>query len=306
MKNKAILVKSLVLVITLVFIAVTASFAWFNFATKSTVDEVTSNVIKVTDMQISTDKFSGWSSVIEFDEANVADFKPVSGDGTNFFKQTYETVWVENKNGQNQVQQAVRKFEAMEEFGYGASITFFMENRFDADVYLSSESFVQPASLKSDGTAESFRDYVAGAMRVALYKKDSEEVFKPLLFWIPNTTYELTIPTTSGTAISVNTASTNIEDITFRKGVTEEASDFLVVETNPASSGCATIDGIYYIWGNLNEIEELEEIAITSGSAGETEEFMLRIWMDADDRECSDVFTGGKIKSSIKFNAIAK
>ncbi len=303
-KKATTLIRLCVPVLALAFAVIGISFSWFNYNKEANVDEFNVTTIKVNNALVSTDG-EDWKDSIIFNENNPDfAFHPVAGDGVNFFRQIQEGAWQTTESGK-EVYVPTPGYEPMtvdKESEVLTCLDFRIKSTGNLSLYLDPESNISPYNN------EVMKDYVAGAMRVAMYSMDENGGNLKLLFiWVPNTTYEAT-STDKVKIDSVNKNSNNIETIQL-KGADGAIKEY---NTSKAASGFEVIDEgaedvqgdeTYLFWGDLKDIDVAKNTPFIKTEDGKVHHFRIVVWFEATDRECESYFAGGKIKTEIWFKA---
>ncbi len=299
------LIRLCVPVLALTFAIIGISFSWFNYNKEASVDEFNITTIKVNNALVSTDG-EEWKDSISFQNKSDFAFHPVAGDGETFFRQTQlEEIWQTTESGK-EICVPTQGFEKMDFAEEGSEVLTCLDFRIKStgnlSLYLAPESNISPYGTD-------LKDYVAGAMRVAMYSMDDENgTNKKLLFiWVPNTTYEAT-SANKVTIDSVSTTSTNIETIKLRGAggtITEYNTDKKPYGSVVLDEGATDVQGdeTYLFWGDLNAIDVAKNTPFIKTEDGKIHHFRIVVWFEATDRECENYFAGGKIKTEIWFKA---
>jgi hypothetical protein len=187
------------------------------------------------------------------------------------------------------------------------------------NVYLSDESEIVPVNAVYDpddpnrnifGTFS--KDYIAGAMRVAIVEEvsaDSEltEDERLRLLWAPNSTYQLTDNNNGTYDFKANgTAEDNYTFITYDDGkyvptpVPDDyyASKKFVVD----KTGAVKLNSEEYYSGNSPVLVSLTPQA----GSYDYKTVRIRIWFEGTDREAHQALAGGNVSIRLKFIGIKK
>ncbi len=296
-KKATTLIRLCVPVLALAFAVIGISFSWFNFNKEANVDEFNVTTIKVNNALVSTNG-EDWKDSIIFNENNPDfAFHPVAGDGVSFFRQIQKGDWQPTESGKG-VYVLTPDYEPMtvdKESEVLTCLDFRIKSTGNLSLYLDPESNISPYS------EDDFKDYVAGAMRVAMYSMDENgENLKLLFIWVPNTTYEVT-STDKVKIDSVNKNSDKIETIQL-KGADGTITEYN--RENQTASGYVKLgNDAYLFWGDLEDIAVVQNTPFIKTEDGKVHHFRIVVWFEATDRECESYFAGGKIKTEIWFKA---
>ncbi len=302
--NKGQIIKAIVLIISLLSIMFTATFAWFQYKNDSNVDEFSSNAIKVNDTKVSLDG-ENWGMEADFTELDGFAFQPVCGNGNIFF--TRDTK-VEQQTDENGNIIYVDKFDdtytAVEQPQSVVAMTdFYVKANNDVHLFWDGRSYIIPAipnyeQLLANGTIH--KDLIAGAMRVALLVADQPDIFRVVSVWIPNSCYQAIY--TDETRVLQNFTLTGTPETDYK--FYTSPTGVIRVKTNDMPNGYyrgGTEDNpIHYFWGDLNSIAEASTTPIVTLLEGVTH-FRLVVWLEGTDREAVNYFAGGSISSSVVF-----
>ncbi len=294
-------------ILALVFAIIGVSFSWFNFNKNASVNDFNVTTIEVNNTLVSTDG-EEWTDNIVFNEDSDFSFWPVAADGTNFYLQRqYDDdgnrigEWETLSNGK-QVFIPSFNYKSIEDLSSSnalACMDFQLKSESDSVLYLDPASRIVPADV------DDFTDYVAGAMRVAMYSIDADKNAQLLFMWVPNTTYQVNLSTDNQTTTTVATDSTVIEAIKLTTNADGSSSE---IATNSNPSGYTKINGdsAYLFWGDLADIDAIKTNPIIQTKGDEAQAFRIVIWFEATDRECETFFAGGNIVTELSFTSQLK
>ncbi len=303
MKKAFLFIRAGALVAAVCMVIIAVTFSWFNFEISSSVDELEGSVIGIdgNGSQITyVSNAAGWFDEITFPTTATSVFKPISGNGDSFFKRAYKAQEVSGSFYGSMVADGYEQFEPVPALDY-VVLEYKIKNAYAADMYLDASSYVLPSSLDEDSLLENSEDLAAGAIRLCVSQRVGESYEKKLV-WIPNATYELADESRLDGAVE--------DTYVFRYGNAED--EVLTLSTadsesgNPLSAGKQLIDGVWYLWGDLEDIPDLPEAVIASFGADTEEQFRLTVWLEGTDRECTDAVIGGNIKALVKFNTVRR
>ena len=296
MNRKRIIFGSLCVILLVALIG--GTFAWFYINEEVTVsygDSIFCEAGDSLEIALIKDGTPGrWSSTIDYSASNEFTVVDISGDGYNLFRPTEI----------DEYQQPVdlEKLNTNDSSDY-VELEIAFRSVSKMNVYFSGESFLIPADPDKTGNiyGEFSRDYVAGAMRVAVI--DGDEV---KMIWAPNSQYELIQGIGHLDAeYAFNPNSTNAQTYSYyaenEEGELVEqsipndwfASKKFVVDSTGAEKGWARNSPV------LLSLDPKE---------GEHDQktVKIRIWFEGTDREAHQALAGGNVKVQLKFLGIAK
>ena len=272
-------------VLAMIFIMISVSFSWLNNNPRATVSDIHLEVVEANNLLVKAEDSDNWTKVVKMDFKEGFEMASVCGDGKNFFKPILGHV-----DGSNDFEAV--GYEAisgnLEDNGlYEFAFSCMVESSFT--IYLDKESSLSPSE---DSENSLYGDYSSGhicaAMRIAFFQKIEDEYVLHCI-WIPNSTTEL-LP--SGEEIKVENGEIESGYIFISD---ESGESTTIIETEGASSGSKTVNGVTYVWGDL---EENLEIGTTEGN--QQQYFKLIIWVDGNDRECHNALMDGLVSVDLK------
>lgn len=243
---------------------------------------------------------SRWSSLIDYSAGQFTTVD-ISGDGYHL----YRPAEINESQQPISFKPAVSSLEDMEGYDY-IELEVAFRSLSKMNVYLSDESFIVPVNTEDDGTniyGDFSRDYIAGAMRVAIIEGPEVK-----MVWAPNSQYQL-IQYPNGTydfKSGVNGNSTPETSYSYfgedengelvEREVTADdfASKKFVVDSTGAKKGDS---------GNSAPLISLEPEQ-EGGYAHKT--VRIRIWFEGTDREAHQALAGGNVNVKLKFVGISK
>ena len=314
MKNK----KIKLIVIYLLFpvlMLVTTSYAWF-YINQQVDITYTPNIECEAghSLEISIDGGKTWSGGAQATSATPK-MLDITGDGINLYK----PITVDE---QYQPQGFTTATKINEETGEGDFIELEVQLRTNSqmEVYLSGDSFVSPVA---EGTATNSifgnfsKNYIAGAVRVAVTEKDSSGKETLKMLWDPNPYYKLTRH--SNGTYSFNKT---IEKQTASKDNNVDAGNYQYYYLSDSGNSIYsvkkfTMDEIVNKKislgqvGGTNELTAGDSPVLTTFVPDGTQKMMyktlmIRVWFEGTDREADQALSGGVIKMYFKFNGVNK
>lgn len=261
----------LMFVISVIFIMISLTYSWFSASTSARVEGLK---IEVTDPNNLTADGIEAKGVIN----------SVAGDGTSFFYPeraktlvgpdgNYNLYKNEKTGEYTPLDDKVTLVEPVVENVLVKDFSLSINGSFD--IYMINGTEI---TSEENGSA-----YLAGAMRVAVLKLNAEtNEYEPLLIWIPDVT-------------TTKSGGSELEDdytIVYPDG--EEIKQKTLTVTG--ESGEITLDGVRYVWGEINEnrtvcMDRLENSA----------KYRCVIWLDGNDRECDNELANQSVVATFKF-----
>lgn len=289
LKRKKIIFGSM-FVISSLLIMIAVSFSWFYNGKTASVSGITVDVTPADNLMVKFSSDTDWQKKISLNFPNIP-MQPVSGDGKEFFTA------VIGRNSETEVKE-VQGFEAIAntaEYGiFEADFSMVVEN----------QNYLRLANTSSLTPGEGDIPYayegvdagqICAAMRVAFMVEEDGE-YRLRCIWIPNAQTEIT-PNGEG-GLTVNESGSVEESYKFRSSTEEEP---LLIETNGEHYGVTEVDGIRYVWGNLEE-----DLVICEMESNTPIELKLIIWLDGEDRECRNEMIGGQVVARFDFTVDEK
>jgi len=300
--------------LSVLFLSINVTFAWFYMNSDVDVDygsEIvceTGTSLEVSmyqgiDEETSEEKWSGFSSKVTKSDI-AAKLQDITGDGQNL----YSAVSLENDANGNLVPSGFAKAKPINEEGFGDYIELQIKLRSanPMNVYFGGESSVTP-TYEGDNPDNIYgdfsKDYIAGAMRIAVLEKneDSSETLK--MIWAPNPTYELTRNKNNGTYSF--TKNGTIEDYKYYKCSDEVNNTFELYNVNEDDKvnkkfvvGSTNTDDAF-----INNSPLLTTITPTANDFGYST-LIIRVWFEGTDREADQALSGGQAKMNLVFTGM--
>lgn len=240
-----------------------------------------------------------WSSSIDYSagEFTVVD---ITGDGTHLFRPT------EIDENQQPVgfTKAVSSLEDSKQYDYVE-----MEVAFRAvskmNVYLSEDSFINPVST-SGGSQNIYgnfsRDYIAGAMRVAIVDESGLR-----MLWAPNSKYQLS-QNDKGTGYSFNANGTPETEYSYyvESGEEEEPYVLQAISSDMYATNTFVVDSTDADKEQAGKSPVIVSLNPQTEGATDTATVKIRIWFEGTDREAHQALAGGNVNIKLKFVGIQK
>ncbi len=320
MKKKIFLwIRFCALLSALCMAIVAISFAWFNQDTHADIDSWNANAVdQVFALRAAYSGSEEWFAgnlkipVTKEDNSKVV-FKPVTGDGENFFSQKFVLKPIENTNYSVSVQDGYQSVDSSAVGKDYLVLDYKLKHDDAADLILESTSSVRPAS-------ESKKDVVAScAVRLCISKKNKDN-YDPVLIWIPN--IEGKYKENGGEkSIPQNTSATFFSSLMtgVENGENEDQpkDPLTVYFTKTGKEGGELLPngmykdnntGVCYLWGDIGKIDGYKEAVLATTKAETPVEFRLTMWIDGEDEECNkeNDAIGGEMMVSLVFGAITE
>ncbi len=243
-----------------------------------------------------------WSSSIDYSagEFTVVD---ITGDGTKLFRPT------EIDENQQPVgfNVAVSSLENAKEYDYvELEVAFRAVSKMN--VYLSEESFIEPVNAVFDNEKNPniygnfSRDYIAGAMRVAIVDDSGLK-----MLWAPNSGYQLS-QNDKGTSFSFNAKGAAEADYSYYVETGDEENPY-AQQTVPAdmyANNTFVVDSTGADKEQQGNSPVLVSLNPKSEGESDTATVKIRIWFEGTDREAHQALAGGNVNIKLKFVGIQK
>jgi hypothetical protein len=176
----------------------------------------------------------------------------------------------------------------------------------EMNVYLSDESYIEPVNPEDKGSniyGDFSRDYIAGAMRVAIVEDDEVK-----MIWAPNSQYEL-IQYPNGTYAFKNGVNGNSTPETSYSYYSENEEGELVekpVTTDDYASKKFVVDGTGAAKGYSGRSASLVSLSPAAEGEYDQKNVKIRIWFEGTDREAHQALAGGNVNVKLKFVGVSK
>jgi hypothetical protein len=288
-KRKNIIFGSM-FVISSLLIMIAVSFSWFYDGTVAKVSGITFDTVAANNLRVKLSSESDWGKKLNLDFSDAL-MQPVSGDGDQFFS----SVIARNEETDKLEIVGFEKIDDIASYGvFEKEISFIVEN--PKQLNLMTTSFLAPADGDITYPYDVDAGHICSALRVAIMVKDSEGGYALKYIWIPNAKTEILYD--SEGALTVDENGTVEDAYKFRSSA--EGDPFLV-ETDGASSGIKNIDGVQYVWGDLEE-----DLSLCEMEAETPVDVKFVIWLDGEDRECREELISGQVKAKFDFTVVDK
>ena len=241
-----------------------------------------------------------WTSLIDYSagEFSVVD---ISGNGANLYR----------PGEVNELQLPVSFSPAVSSLDSEAAFDYVeMEVAFRSlskmKVYLSEESFIEPVNPIDDGKniyGDFSRDYIAGAMRVAVLENDEVK-----LLWAPNSQYEL-VQNGNGTYEFKDGADgKSTPESSYSYYVLDEEGEYVetAVTTDDYASKKFVVDSTNANKGTSGNSPVLVTLDPPAEGEYAQKTIKIRVWFEGTDREAHQALAGGNVNVKLKFVGIYK
>ena len=173
------------------------------------------------------------------------------------------------------------------------------------NVYLSDESFILPVdpSSKSNIYGDFSRDYIAGAMRVAVVDESGLR-----MIWAPNSQYQL-IQNGDGTyAFNSGEKNDSVRESTYYYYAEDENGTLVKqkVSSDAYASKQFVIDSTGAGKNHTGNSAALVSLVPEREGVHACKTVKIRIWFEGTDREAHQALAGGNVNVKLKFIGVAK
>lgn len=298
-KNKKLVIFSSIAVILLVAV-IGGTLAWFYINDEVTIDYGSSIFCEAGDsLEISLIEggtATRWSSAIDYSASEYTTVD-ISGNGETLFR----PVEIDENQQPNGFIKAVSSLENSTTFEY-VEMEVAFRSLSKMNVYLSEESFIEPVEPDDNNTniyGKFSRDYISGAMRVAIVDDSGLKMLwapnsHQQLIKYPNGTYSFLVNGTPETDYSYYVEGEDGEPVLKQVEAEDYASKTFVVDStgaNKANSGGSPV---------------LVSLAPAKEGEYAQKNVRIRIWFEGTDREAHQALAGGNVKIRLKFVGIYK
>ena len=172
------------------------------------------------------------------------------------------------------------------------------------NVYLSDESFIKPSN-PDDASSNIYgnfsRDYIAGAMRVAVVEDGELK-----MLWAPNSKYQLYQNSNGSFGFKSGNDATP-ESEYYYYGEDEEGNIVQqTIDTDAYASKQFVVDSTGATKDYTGNSPVLVSLSPASEGAYDQKTVRIRIWFEGTDREAHQALAGGNVNIKLKFVGIAK
>ena len=241
-----------------------------------------------------------WSSSIDY---STGDFTTVdiSGNGLNL----YRPAEIDENQQPVNLKPAVSSLENNTNYDYiEMEVAFRSVSKMN--VYLSDESFITPVNTE-DTTSNIYgnfsRDYIAGAMRVAVIDESGLK-----MLWAPNSQYQL-IQNGNGTySFKSGENGDSIPETDYYFYGENENGELVKQEisSDAYASKQFVVDSTGAIAGYTGKSAPIVSLNPENDGAHAQKTVKIRIWFEGTDREAHQALAGGNVNVKLKFIGISK
>lgn len=302
-KNKKMVIFSSICVILLVAL-VGGTVAWFYINEEVNIDYGSSIFCEAGDSLeialVENGTANKWTSSIDYSAGEYTTID-ISGNGAHL----YRPIEIDEHQQPTGFIEAVSNLDDRDSFDYVEMVVAF-RSLSKMNVYLSEESFILPVN-PSNNTGNIYgkfsRDYIAGAMRVAVV--DDTDV---KMVWAPNSQYQL-IQNPNGSYDFKSGEDGNSTPETNYRYVDKDENGKMVEKQVTAdwyADKTFVVDSTGANKDNSGKSPVL--VSLNPASEGEYAEktVRIRIWFEGTDREAHQALAGGNVKVKLKFVGIYK
>lgn len=243
---------------------------------------------------------SRWSSSIDYSAGEFTTVD-ITGDGVNL----YRPAEIDENQMPVNFSPAVSSLESSTDYDY-IELEVAFRSVSKMNVYLSEESFIAPVDPENSGSniyGKFSRDYIAGAMRVAVIDDTGLK-----MLWAPNSQYQL-VQNGNGTYSfnsGANGDSTPESDYYYYG---EDENGNLVQQTVSSDAYASkqfVVDSTGAGKDYTGNSAALVSLVPESEGAHAQKTVKIRIWFEGTDREAHQALAGGNVNVKLKFIGVAK
>jgi hypothetical protein len=174
------------------------------------------------------------------------------------------------------------------------------------NVYLSDESYITPVNTQDDGTnihGKFSRDYIAGAMRVAIIDDTGLK-----MLWAPNSSYQLIQNNNGSYALKTGEYGDSVPESDYYYFAENEDGELVQQKVSPEAyaSKQFVVDGTGAMKDEAGNSPTLATLIPASEGAYAQKTVKIRIWFEGTDREAHQALAGGNVNVKLKFVGVSK
>lgn len=305
MNKKRIIFSSVCVILLLALIG--GSMAWFYINEEVTVSYGNSIFCEAGDsLEISLVENGAptkWSSSIDYSAGEFTTVD-ISGNG----RELYRPMEIDEKQQPVNFIPAVSNLESVNSYDYVEMVLAFRSVS-EMNVYLSEESFIAPAAEAENAKPNIYgsfsRNYIAGAMRVAVIDYETNEL---MMLWAPNSKYQL-IDNGNGTYdFKSGENGDSAPESSYKYFAEDENGVFVenVISADDYASKKFVVDSTGATKGYSGNAPVLVSLKPESDGVHAQRTVRIRIWFEGTDREAHQALAGGNVNIQLKFIGIAK
>lgn len=302
MNKKRIIFSSICVILLLALVG--GTLAWFFVNEEVTVNYGNSIFCEAGDSLeialVQNGTTTRWSSSIDYSAGEFTTVD-ITGDGFNLYRPSEID---ENQQPVDFVP-AVSSLEDSWHYDY-VELEVAFRSVSKMNVYLSDESFISPVNPVDDGTniyGRFSRDYIAGAMRVAIVDEDGLK-----MLWAPNSQYQL-IQNANGTyAFNSGELGGSVAESDYYYFAEDEDGNLVQkkVSAEEYASKKFVVDGTGSMKEDTGNSAALATLNPASEGAYAQQTIKIRIWFEGTDREAHQALAGGNVNVKLKFVGVCK
>lgn len=294
--NRSVMI-SVILIVSLLFAAVSLSYSWFLYQRPNRTQEFDVNVESAQNLTISSPMV--WGDNVNEDWYRTFTLKPITGDGENFFLPTFEKREVVAGSGVYDSVPSQTKFnniESSELYNYMYRLDFTLSGTGFVGLYLDyseGKTYVKPSSDSNEGKYGYSPDNVCAAVRLAILQEGELKCI-----WIPNSTTELSVD--KGQRVLKDGVCES--QYVFRHkndGLKAYSRNSDIINTRGKAQGSYVNPEteVVYIWGDISA-DNCPQIADLKPGINN---ISILVWLEGTDRECDISMSEGRIDANICF-----
>ncbi len=302
MKNTRIkIITSLLLTL---FLIAGATLAWFFTNNDVTVDYGSTIQCEAgNSLEISVNGGQTWHTSVSYSTVSPK-IVDISGNGVNLYRPMVIT-----DAGEPQNFAVAQKIDAEGKGDY-LEMEVMLRSTSTMNVYFSGESYVTPKSTSTQQHniyGPFSKDYIAGAIRVAVIEKDASGNEQLKMLWAPNSKYELVNDGGKYDFKPNGTAESGYHYYASDDNTIENLTKYTVTADQFASKQFV-VDST---GGNINTSGNSPILTVLDTKLNEddpvyTKTLIIRAWFEGTDREADQALSGGWANMLFKFNGMQK
>jgi hypothetical protein len=240
-----------------------------------------------------------WSSAIDYSAGEFTTVD-ISGNGYNLYRPTE----IDENQQPVDFTPAVSSLEGGNYDYVELEVAFRSVSKMN--VYLSEESFITPVDTKNSASniyGDFSRDYIAGAMRVAVVDESGLK-----MLWAPNSQYQL-IQNSNGSYAFKSGANGDSTPETSYYYYGEDENGELVQQTVSADEYASKTFVVDSTGANKNYTgNSAALVSLNPENKGDYDQktVRIRIWFEGTDREAHQALAGGNVNVKLKFIGVSK
>ena len=271
--------------VSLAVLMIPAAFAWFLNVRKASVEGISAQVMSANNLVMRAGN-GEWSKELTVSASKDFQFRAVTGNGVSFYAPVIELVEVGSTAEDIMEDYAVTGLTPMPENEWADSLISY---DFSARIEEKHTLCLHHSSVSRGADSKDPRDFASAVIRMALLVKEGDS-YRTVLVWIPDVTSKLVSDEKGNGSITAEQ----------ERGITlmdQNGNDLeIAVE---GESGSRVIDGINYVWGDIDE-----EIYVTELQPMEEKDLRLVIWVDGRDRDCENPMMSANVLVTLNFTAV--